>query len=376
MPKNERESRGRAKSPKGPQKSPAGRADSGSDSLAALGEFGLISELVKELGDAASDVLLPVGDDAALWDPKGQALATADALMEGVHFRVDWGGPEDLGFKAVSVNVSDVAAMGGRPDLALVVLGVKPETDPSWLRGLYRGMAEACRRYGMKVGGGDTFLSERIVISMTVLGTPSPSGSVKRAGARIGDTLFVTGTLGDAAAGLAYLKARQLEGRLKGKTRKASRGASSKLMATGLRRLLRPTARLDEGRAAASAGASAMIDISDGLAADALHLADASGVGIRLRGSSIPIGAGARAAEGLLGLAPERLALSGGEDYELLIAISPDRSEHIVSALEHTGTPLTAVGEVVPADQGCFLEAEGVRTALNEIGGFDHFRRG
>jgi thiamine-monophosphate kinase len=350
-------------------------SDRGGISLASLGEFGLIDDLVKQLGNEAADVLLPVGDDAALWKPDGPVLATTDALLEGVHFRVEWGEAEDLGFKAISVNVSDVAAMGGKPELALVALGVPQETDPLWLEGLYRGMAESCRRYGMKVGGGDTFISERVTVVLTVLGTAPEGGAVTRAGARAGDLLFVTGVLGDAAAGVTYLKARQLEGRLKGKTRRADRGAASESMAPALTRFLRPVARLEEGRAAASAGASAMIDISDGLAADLLHVASASNVGVRLRRSTIPVGSGAKAAESLLGILPERLALSGGEDYELLIAIGPDGADDLVNAMKPTGTILTAVGEVLPVGEGCFLEDGDKRAGLEEIGGFDHFRK-
>jgi len=334
----------------------------------------LISDLVKHLGDEAADVLLPFGDDAALWTPGGPVLATADALLEGVHFRTEWGEAEDLGFKAMSVNVSDIAAMGGSPALALVTLGVPREIDPAWLGALYAGMADACRLYGMKVGGGDTFVSERLALALTVLGTPPPTGAVTRAGARPGDLLFVTGSLGDAAAGLAYLKARQLEGRSKGKARKAGRGAAAESMEQGLARFLSPLARLDEGRVAASAGVSAMIDLSDGLASDVLHIASASKVGVKLRGSSIPIGPGARAAESLLGTAPLRLALAGGEDYELLMATSPDRADELLAAMTATGMPLTAIGEVLPAGGGCFLEDDGKRTDLAEIGGFDHFR--
>jgi thiamine-monophosphate kinase len=346
------------------------------ESLASLGEFGLIDTLVESLGDAAADVLLPAGDDAALWNPGVPVLATADALQEGVHFRTEWGEAEDLGFKSISVNVSDIAAMGGSPKLVLVVLGAPAGADPVWLKGLYRGMAEACRRYGLKVGGGDTFISERVTVALTVLGTPPPAGPITRAGAREGDLIFVTGTLGDAAAGVTYLKARQLEGRLKGKERKTDRGSASERMTPALSRVFRPVARLEEGVAAAEAGASAMIDISDGLAADLLHVTSASGVGARLRGASIPVGSGAKAAESLLGIVPERLALSGGEDYELLITIGPGDADDLIAAMKPTGTLLTSVGEILSVSEGCFLEKQGKKIALEEIGGFDHFRTG
>lgn len=343
-------------------------------SIGSLGEFGLIKALVGELGDAAAEILIPEGDDAAVWEPGGTALATTDALTEGVHFRREWTSAEDLGFKSISVNISDIAAMGGRPSLALIALGLGSGLKAEWLGGLYRGIADACRQYGLKIGGGDTFRTDRLTLAVTVLGTPPKDGVVGRRGAREGDLLYVTGELGDAAAGLAYLKARQLEGRLKGKTRKSGRGKTAEEMAVALARLNRPVARLAEGEAAAGAGASAMIDVSDGLAGDAIHLAAASGVGVTIHAEALPIGSGALAAERLLGETPKRLALSGGEDYELLIAVPADRAKELESAVTAAGTKLTAVGEVVAPSNGYKLENEGSSLDLSGLGGFDHFR--
>jgi len=344
-----------------------------SESLGELGEFRLIRELVAELGDAAAADLSPEGDDAALWEPGGKVLATTDALFEGVHFRPEWTSPEDLGFKAISVNVSDIAAMGGEPSLAMIAVGVSPSAKASWLRRLYGGVASACRHYGMKVAGGDTFAAGSIVIAVTVLGKPPASGAVGRGGAAQGDLLFVTGVLGEAAAALTYLKARQLEGRLKGKTRKAGLGALEKAMSGALSRFRRPVARVIEGRAAAAAGASAMIDISDGLAGDALHVAEMSGVGVVLRKELIPVGEGGRVVETLLGEDPYRLALRGGEDYELLIAVPPDRLEGLREAVEAAGGRVYQVGQVVGSSRGCILEGDGAAVELSELGGFDHF---
>jgi thiamine-monophosphate kinase len=342
--------------------------------VGALGEFGLIRGLVGELGDAAAEILLPEGDDAAVWDPGGPALVTTDALTEGVHFRADWTSPEDLGFKAISVNVSDIAAMGGRPSLALVALGTGADTKAKWAAGLYRGLADACRHYGLKIGGGDTFRMEKVTIVITALGVPPPGGPVGRSGASEGDILYVTGELGEAAAGLAYLKARQLEGRLKGKTRKSGRGKVEEEMAGAVSRFLRPVARVAEGEAAAAAGASAMIDISDGLAGDAGHLGSASGVGVVIHAAALPIGGGALTAERMLGETPKRLALSGGEDYELLISVPPGKSKELESAVASTGTKITAVGEVVAVESGCKLENEGATMDLSGLGGYDHFK--
>jgi thiamine-monophosphate kinase len=356
-----------AEAPSGPR----GRARS---PLSAVGEFRLIADLVRELGDAAADVLIPEGDDAAVWEAGGTALATIDALMEGVHFRREWTSPEDLGFKAVSVNVSDIAAMGGEPSLSLVALGLPAGEDADWIGGLYRGMAAACSRYGLKIAGGDTFRSPTLAIALTVLGRPPAGGAVTRAGARAGDLLFVTGELGEAAAGYSYLKARQLEGRSKGKTRKSDRGSVESAMKGALDRFLRPEARLGEGRAAAAAGASAMIDISDGIAGDALHMASASGVGVVLSKGSLPLGEGSRTAEKLLGESMERLVLCGGEDYELLISVPAEAGGSLASAVESTGTRVTHVGRVVAKSGGCVLEDGETRVDLADLGGFDHFK--
>ncbi len=366
-------SQGSGRSGKGKGGRSGGAPSRAGPSLSSLGEFGLIRSLVRELGDRAAGVLLPEGDDAAVWNTGGKILASADGMAEGVHFRTDWTSPEDLGFKAISINVSDIAAMGGEPSLALVALGLPPESDPAKIGGVYRGMAEGCRRYGLKIGGGDTFSSEKLVIVVTILGEPPPSGAVTRAGAVDGDLLFVTGELGDAAAGLAYLRARQLEGRSKGKVRKAGHGSTASAMAAAVSRLLRPEARLAEGKAAAASGVSAMIDISDGIAGDALHLASASEVGILLRASSLPVGLGARMAEGLLGESPERLALCGGEDYELLVSVSPERAPSLAEAMERTGTKLTLVGEVHSKVRGCVLEEDGSTVKLETVRGYDHF---
>lgn len=327
------------------------------EDVAALGEFGLIRRLVERLPEGAGVVLGP-GDDAALVEVAGgtRLLATADLLVEGVHFDLAFSRPEDVGFKALTVNVSDVAAMGGTPRFALVSLGAGPAEPVERLEALYDGLAEAARAHGVAVVGGDTVRSERLVVSVAVLGEPPPRGPVTRAGARPGDVLCVTGTLGAAAAGLALLRAgedpraRDLAERWPGL----------------LEAHRRARARVAEGRAAAEAGARAMIDVSDGLLGDAGHLCEASGVGVVLDPASIPRAPGVDEVVAWLGGAPLGLPSGGGDDYELLIAVPPDRVEELARA--SAPTPLTQIGR--------FTEELGLRaedgTPL-EPHGWDHF---
>jgi thiamine-monophosphate kinase len=258
------------------------------------GEFRAIERLRKLLpGPAGRETW--IGDDAAMVVPPSRGLLlTTDALVAGVHADLSLTTLEDLGWKAMSVNVSDVAAMGGEPLCALVTVAGPPSTD---LELLYTGVAEAVDAYGCPVVGGDLAGADQLVVSVTVAGDTGPGPPVLRSGASPGDRLFITGPLGASAAGLRFLR--------------AGRGKEAPELVEAHRR---PRARVKEGRAAALAGATAMIDVSDGLAADVHHLADASEVGVVL--DAVPVADGATFDE----------ALGGGEDYELVFA-APDDPE-------------------------------------------------
>ena len=228
-----------------------------------------------------------IGDDAAVVTaPPGTLLLTADAVVAGVHADLSLVGLDDLGWKALAVNVSDIAAMGGLPRHALVTVCGPPTTD---LDLLYRGIAEAAEAYACPVVGGDLSEARELAVTMAVVGHAGPPGPVLRSGARPGDAVFVTGPLGSSAGGLRLLR----DGRA---------GRDDPLVAAHRR----PRARVAEGGAARAAGATAMIDVSDGLAADLRHLAAASDVGVVVH--EVPVARGASMDE----------ALGGGEDYELL----------------------------------------------------------
>jgi thiamine-monophosphate kinase len=251
-----------------------------------------------------------VGDDAAVLQPTpGRRLVvTIDVLVEGRHFTAALSDPEDWGWKAVAVNVSDLAAMGAVARWLVLALTVPDAAEVATLERVYAGIGEACRAFGVALAGGDTSAGPALSLAVTALGEADLV--VTRAGARPGDRLVVTGPLGAAAAGLALLRrgdrpARALLDRFPG-------------LAAAHRR---PTPDLAMGPRLASAGATAMIDVSDGLAGDALHLAEASGVGVELRDAALPLAPGVAEAAALLGRDPVALALGGGEDFVLAAAL-------------------------------------------------------
>jgi thiamine-monophosphate kinase len=253
-----------------------------------------------------------VGDDAAVLRPTpGRRLVvTTDVLVEGRHFGSAFSEPEDWGWKAVAVNLSDLAAMGATARWLLVALTVPDQASLTLLQRLYAGIGEACEAFAVALVGGDTSGGPALSLAVTALG--EADRAVTRAGARPGDRLVVSGPLGAAAAGLALLErddqpARELLGRFPG-------------LAAAHRR---PRPELATGMRLAHAGATAMIDLSDGLAGDALHLAEASGVGIELHDAAVPLAPGVAEAAALLGRDPAELALGGGEDYLLAAALPP-----------------------------------------------------
>ncbi|HHX38635.1 MAG TPA: thiamine-phosphate kinase [Armatimonadetes bacterium] len=333
--------------------------------LSEVGEFGLIHRLSTIIGGRGGDpsgVILGVGDDAAVFQaPENRRLvATADMLVEEVHFRRGWLSSRALGWKALAVNLSDVAAMGGEPHFALVCIAVDPATSVEYIEGLYAGMQGLAERFGMRIAGGDTVRSRAgLTLSITVVGSVEPERLATRAGARPGDLLVVTGTLGDSAAGCAALLAGP---------QAAERVPPSVLEAHRL-----PQPRIAEARAAVATGAvTALMDISDGLAGDLHHICEESGVGAVLDAGTLPLSEACRDAAARLRLDPLQLALTGGEDYELLLAVSPERVDEVRAAITGaTGTAVSIVGRIQPA--GCqLLLSDGTRVPLPGKG-FQHF---
>ena len=340
-----------------------------------LGEFGLIARLTEALasraaGDVAGRLAIGIGDDAAVWRSDGGAvIATTDTLVAGVHFLPERTPRRDLGWKALAVNVSDVAAMGGTPGFALVTLALPEETPVSQIDELYEGLAEAAEAYGVVIAGGDVVRSPTEMVSVTLTGRAKVDAAgeplvMRRDAAHEGDLLAVTGCLGGAGGGLRALRAAPEDEAL----REASAG--SEAVRALIERHLRPQARAQAGRAALSAGIRCAIDISDGLLQDLGHVCRASGLGAAVEHDKLPIDpalAQLYGAEDAL-----RYAIAGGEDYELLFAGS---RESIDEAARQSDVPLTVIGEMVadPERRARLLDASGREVAL-PAGGWDHLR--
>jgi thiamine-monophosphate kinase len=323
----------------------------------AAGEFDLIAAIKERLPTAGEGLRVGSGDDAAVVEDRGAASAiTVDAMIEGVHFTLPAFSPGDVGRKAVAMALSDLAAMGATPGEAYVTVGAPADAPDEQLLALADGIAEGASREKVAIAGGDLVASPVLVLSLTAIGYETEGVPlVPRSGARPGDVVAVTGELGGAAAALALLKDSEAE---------------SKENEPILARQLDPRPRLREGRALAAAGATAMIDVSDGLGADASHLARSSGCRLEIELGRLPVQTGVDVLAGGERQALE-LAASGGEDFELLASVPSDRLDEAREAVSTAGSELTEVGYVT--------EGEGVSLRLPDGGelepaGFDHRR--
>ena len=327
----------------------------------------LVATLRRVFSGEQPGVRLGIGDDAAVVDTRdGQAVLTADILVDGVHFDRSLISARDLGAKAVVVNVSDVAAMAASPRFALVSVAVPPDADAGWVVELEGGVRAACDEYALAMVGGDLSAGPVAVVSVAVMGEVAPGRFVTRTGARPGDRVVVTGTLGASAGGLALSRA----------SVSGARGA----LGTDWGRALveahvRPVARVGEGQTLAGAGATAMMDVSDGLALDLSRLCAASGVGARVFLADVPVAPELFDLRSVVAIDPLELALSGGEDYELLATLPPDRVAEAAEALEERfGVRLSDVGEIT-SDVGLVaVEADGTERPLPATG-WDHLAR-
>lgn len=321
--------------------------------LAELGEFGLIDRIKANVA-ASPSVLLGIGDDAAALvpTPGHVTLITSDMLLQGVHFDLSFCDPETLGRKSLSVNLSDVAAMGARPRHFLLGVALPKDVPLEFMDGFMAGMLEQARRFGATLVGGDTCASRGgVAISVTALGEQRPELVLQRSGARPGDLICVTGTVGDAAAGLRELMSGVREGFL-------------------VSRQLDPTPRVEAGVALAQAGVvSAMIDVSDGVLQDLGHICEMSRVGARLELALLPLSAPYRAA---CGADPYGLALSGGEDYELLFCVPPGGEGEVERICSGLDLQVTVIGEVT-GGAGIELVAPDGAPYTAARRGFDHF---
>ncbi len=331
-----------------------------------LGEFGLIErleELLAAQGSAAfsEQLVVGIGDDAAVWRADDRAVvATTDTLVAGVHFLPERTAWRDIGWKALAVNVSDIAAMGATPEFALVTLGLPPDTETSAVEDMYRGLAEAGEAYGAVIAGGDIVRSPELFVTVALCGRAELDASgepiaLRRNAAVAGDLIAVTGSLGGAAGGLRLLR---------------DGDSGSEAAQALIARQCRPQARARAGAAALAAGIRCAIDISDGLLQDLQHICKASRVGAVAWRDKLPIDP----ALAELFDANEALAMAatGGEDYELLVT---GTREQIDTLAEQIDVAVTIIGEVV-IDAGCeakLLDEKGKEVRL-KAKGWDHLK--
>lgn len=306
---------------------------------------------------------IPIGDDAAQFHfSGGDVLLTTDSMYEGVHFDLHACGLSDVGWKCAAAAVSDIAAMGGQPTCALLSLAFGEAPTGARVRTLASGLLEMLSSCHCALIGGDVCRSPGgLCLTVTVAGTPPLSGAVRRTGARPGDLVGITGTVGDSAAGLFILQ----------KAEEELRAEYPALVEAHLR----PRPRVLAGEVLAGSGVSAMEDVSDGVAADLLHICAESGLGCEIERDLIPLSNQAVELASRFGVDPVDWALSGGEDYELIFTAAFDRFAEAERALAGHGICAFRLGEMTDPGRGFWLLAGGGRTELGGIG-FDHFKGG
>ncbi len=332
-----------------------------------LGEFALIDRLTRALGSNGPRVIRGVGDDTAVLQARDDRflLATSDVQIEGIHFTLDTCTPQQIGRRAAAVNLSDIAAMGGTPTFALVSLAIPGQTEPELLDGIYEGLNAALREQGAEIVGGNTAeLPERLSIDVTLLGEVPKERVLTRTGAKPGDVLCVTGSLGASAAGLQLIAKDSLP------------DLDEAIRKSAITAHLEPIPRLGEGIFLGSTGqVTACIDISDGLFGDAWHIAEESGVTVHIEADRIPVSKAASAVAGAAGLDALRLALGGGEDYELLFTVPSSSADRILKELINaTGTPAAIIGGIQNGPAEVKVTASGQPVDI-AVSGFDHFKK-
>lgn len=325
-----------------------------------------IIRLVQSLAGGSSDELfVGIGDDAAVLNLAGSEFCvTTDLLVEGVHFDLAYTSLHELGLKAMAANLSDLAAMGAQPRWGFLSLGLPARPSRSLVESLFGGVMEMCRKYGLTLAGGDTVRAPQMLINLCLIGAVETKAPVLRSGARPGDAVCVTGVLGSAAAGLAWLG--------------SGGDKHDQETAWATTAHLRPQPRIAAGRALAQSGrVHAMMDLSDGLASDLARLCAASQVGARVEEKRIPLADGATALAEKLRADALEWALFGGEDFELLITCEPGDVE-ILGELAKDSQPdlgLTRVGEITGSRGVSLKRVDGTEQEIT-LQGFDHFREG
>ena len=332
--------------------------------LKSLGEFGLIDRLSRKFKHQAENTILQIGDDCAVYSSSKNQLVSTDALVENIHFKVSAISPGQLGQKAIAVNLSDIAAMGGTPTRVLITLGISKKISTSFLDQLYKGIHKTCKLYGVELSGGDTVSSpESFFINITVIGESRKGKLFTRKGANKGDLIFTTGTLGDSSLGLKISSNKKCK-------------CSSQSRKHLLDKHFNPTPRLKESRllARSSLKITSMIDISDGLAQDLHHICKQSGTGAVIYEEKLPQSPAFSKVciDNKLKHLP--LILNGGEDYELLFTLPPDGVKKLYRQFEKAQALVTHIGEITQTlNKVSLVRKNGKREMLPRLSGFNHF---
>lgn len=335
--------------------------------ISSLGEFGLIDHLTKNFEIKNASTIVTVGDDAAVIDHFGkQTVITTDMLVEGIHFDLMYTPLKHLGYKSVVVNLSDIYAMNATPTQITMSIALSNKISLEAIDEFYEGVYAACEKYGVDLVGGDTTSSQKgFIISVTAIGEVAPDSVVKRSTAQKGDLICVSGFLGGAFLGLTlmerekriYLENPQVQPDLEGENYIVGR-------------LLKPEARKDiiEFLSANEITPTSMMDVSDGLSSEALHLSKQSNLGCRIYEEKIPIHPDSKQAAMKFGLDPTVCALSGGEDYELIFTIKQEDYEKIILSEE-----ISVIGYMAELEEGCKIISKGGNTFNIEAQGWKAF---
>jgi thiamine-monophosphate kinase len=337
--------------------------------IGSLGEFGLIEHLTRNIELQQASSVVGVGDDAAVIDHFGkQTVVTTDLLLEGVHFDLMYTPLKHLGYKAAIVNLSDIYAMNATPTQLVVSIGISNRFSVEAVSELYEGIYAACSKYGVDLVGGDTSSSQKgLVLSVTAIGEVAPDTFVKRSTAQKGDLLCVSGDLGAAYVGLLFL---EREKKIYLESPQVQPDLEGEQYVIG--RLLKPEARKDIVAFLAEAGITptAMMDISDGLSSEIMHLCKQSQLGCVLYEEKIPVAEATRLAAYKFEIDPTACALSGGEDYELLFTLSQADYDKLV-----LNEQISVIGYMTDADQGARIITKGGSTHPLTAQGWNHLQQ-
>jgi thiamine-monophosphate kinase len=330
-----------------------------------IGEFGLIKRISAIIPARAKGVVKGIGDDVAVLDLSGPEylLATCDVQVEGVHFNRDAITAYQLGRRAAAINVSDIAAMGGKPRWALVSLAIPENTEAGYIEEMYIGMREQAAMAGASIVGGNlSGIDSIMIVDFTLLGLVSPELLVLRSTARVGDAVLITGSPGESRAGLELVRRPDLM-------------PNSPYRQKLIEKHLCPQPRLVEGQLLAGTGqVTSMIDVSDGLTGDLFHICKSSGTGAEIEAASLPVSPAVYEAAQAAGADFLEWVLSGGEDYELLFTAGPGAVNGLRKMLlDEAGTSCAQIGRITAAEGDVRVRLEDGRLLRPSIGGWDHF---